>query len=332
MTHAAKILADSISPDGVRLTTFEVTMPRIVLAEFNTHRMFSRNSASSRAIPVKTMLKRVREDPYVPSSWGKNQKGMQAGEDLGPAGAAMAKDLWLEARNKAVKSVSQLLTLGVHKQLTNRLLEPWMWHTVIVTATEWSNFYNLRDNEMAHPDIQIPAHLMWQAAESNEPKKVGYSEWHLPLIFPEDIEAVCTLIPDDTLWEETLVKISCARCARVSYLTHDGKRDLQKDLELYDNLLQPGHMSPFEHAARPMTTKERKFYKRTTALLDNGRTINVLPGNLMEVGTKVAVGFNEDARVVEIKDDYFCGNFNGWIQHRKEIPGEDDILAHRKTT
>ena len=121
MTHEAKILADSISPDGVRLTTFEITFPRIVLAEFNTHRMFSRNSASSRAIPVKKMLKRVLENPYIPSTWGKNQRGMQAKEEVSPEEAKNAAEVWVNASKEMVSYVEGLLELGIHKQLTNRL-------------------------------------------------------------------------------------------------------------------------------------------------------------------------------------------------------------------
>lgn len=124
MSHAAKILADSISPNGVRLTTMEVVIPRIVLAEFNTHRMFSRNSASSRAIPVEKMLKRVLENPYVPSEWGTNQRGMQAGVPLDARDAEKATHHWLRARDFAIEQVENLLNQGVHKQLTNRLLEP----------------------------------------------------------------------------------------------------------------------------------------------------------------------------------------------------------------
>ncbi len=300
MTHTAKILADSISPDGVRLTTFEVTMPRIVLAEFNTHRMFSRNSASSRAIPVKKMLKRVMEDPYVPSTWGKNQKGMQAGDRVDENMANLAKATWLGARQQAVNCVEVLLKLGIHKQLTNRLLEPFMWHTVIVTATEWSNFFNLRNNEMAHPDIQKPAALMQALYEGNAPRKLDYSEWHLPLIHDEDWLLARKLPFLFSELAQALVKISCARCARISYLTHDGKRDLEKDLELYDRLLQPGHMSPFEHAARPLQdTDFNKF----------GLPSHEFPKQ---------------------KHKTFLGNFRGWVQHRKEIPGEADILTHRR--
>lgn len=293
MTYNAKILADSLSPDGIRLTTLEVTFPRIVLAEFNTHRMFSRNSASSRAIPVRKMIKRVQEHPYIPTSWGKNQKGMQADVDLDERESSKAQAIWLHARDAAVEKVEKLLDVGVHKQLTNRLLEPFLWHTCIVTATEWSNFFHLRCNPAAHPDIRIPAELMRDAMGRSNPRQVEYAEWHLPLIHSEDYEEAILLTPTDP--QEALmklVKISAARCARISYLTHDGKRDLQADLYLHDRLLTPGHMSPFEHVARP-------FAVSTT-------------------------GHDSPA----IRQE-FCGNFRGWIQYRKTIPGEYDILGYR---
>ena len=181
--HSARILADSISPDGIRLVTFEVTFPRIVLAEFNTHRTLSRNSASSRAIPVKKMLKMVKENPYVPSVWGKNQRGMQAENLVTDEIAASSEIEWLKARDSAVKHVEKLLELGIHKQLTNRLLEPFMWHTVICTATEYGNLFNLRNNSAAHPDIMKPVALMQGLYESHEPFVMDYGEWHLPLIF-----------------------------------------------------------------------------------------------------------------------------------------------------
>lgn len=313
MTYAAKILADSVSPDGVRLTTFEVTMPRIVLAEFNTHRMFSRNSASSRAIPVQKMIGRVRENPYVPSTWGKNQKGMQAGKEH--EDPELIEEVWLRARDSAVRHANDLLTLGIHKQLTNRLLEPFMWHTVIVTATEWDNFWHLRDNEHAHPDIQIPAEMMRELYESGEPEQIGYGEWHAPLLFPEDKEQMADLImqeektldrqlPIDTVVERML-KVSVARCARVSYLTHDGKRDLEADLVLYDRLAGSGHMSPLEHAARPMTDED----------IDAGRCQWIIRPE------------RDGPFPVARMSESFCGNFRGWVQYRKLIPGESDMLG-----
>jgi len=301
MGYSAKILADSVSPDGVRLTSFEVTFPRIVLAEFNTHRVFSRNSASSRAIPVEKMIERVMTDPYIPSSWGKNQKGMQAGEDLDAVSAEFAEGHWLSARNSAVAYAQKLLNEGVHKQLTNRLLEPFLYHTVIVTATEWSNFFHLRCNPMAHPDIQIPARMMQDLYEKNEPEKLQYGEWHLPLIGPDDYAAAFEHDRqggDSQALMQTMCKVSVGRCARVSYLTHDGKRDLDADIALHDSLLVAGHMSPFEHVARPATWEDR-------AEDEDG-------------------SFRDPA-----EHDNFFGNFRGWIQYRKTIPGEADILGAR---
>lgn len=256
MKHSAKILAHSISPAGVEITSMEVVLPRIVLAEFNTHRAFSRNSASSRAIPIEKMIRMVMENPYIPISWGKNQKGMQAEQDVDEATASSAEYGWLRARDDAVKSANLLLDLGIHKQLTNRLLEPFMWHTIIVTSTEWANFDHLRNQNMAHPDIHRTAALMQGAREASTPVELEYGEWHLPLVFADEMVPVSDG-PDDVAnaWS-TLVKISAGRCARISYLTHDGKRDQKADIALHDRLLEAGHMSPFEHQATPLRQNE----------------------------------------------------------------------------
>jgi thymidylate synthase ThyX len=301
MAFDAKVLADSRSPAGRRLTTLEATFPRFVLAEFNTHRVFSRNSASSRAIPIAKQLRRVLEDPYVPVEFGSNQPGMQAGPPLEGESRELAEREWLRARDDAVRRVLALVTdpgevadddlegvldrveeatrtrnrpeqwLNVHKQVANRLLEPFMWHTVIVTATEWDNFWNLRCHPDAQPEIRLIAEKMRAAVEASEPAELGLDEWHLPLIRPEDREQVASI--------EDLVKVSAGRCARVSYLTHDGRRDLQADVDLHDRLLESGHMSPLEHPARPLA------------------------------------------------DGEWCGNFRGWCSYRKEIAGEENPLA-----
>lgn len=240
--HSAKIILDSVSVSGARLTTMEVVMPRIVLAEFNTHRVFSRNSASSRAIPIERMIRMVEENPYIPSSWGKNQRGMQADEEVSQKEADVALATWLRARDYAVKYAQGLLEIGIHKQITNRLLEPFMWHTVIVTATEWSNFFHLRNNSAAHPDIMLCARLMQELYENTVPQRLNRGTWHMPYIQDEEY-------PEYNI--DVLKKISVARCARVSYLTHDGQRDIALDLSLHDKLLSGGHMSPFEHVATP---------------------------------------------------------------------------------
>lgn len=251
MSHSARIVCDSVTQYGHRLTTMEVVMPRIILAEFNTHRVFSRNSASSRAIPVEKMLRMVEENPYVPSSWGKNQKGMQAEQDVFVLDGMEARIVWLHARDQAMNRVKKLLALGIHKQTTNRLLEPFMWHTVIVTATEWSNFFHLRTHKAAHPDMQLVASAMESAYDESIPLLVHTGSWHLPYM---------TLADRAEYPSDILIKGSIGKCARVSYLTHDGVRDIYKDVELYSSLLSNGHMSPLEHVATPLEGWSGNFF------------------------------------------------------------------------
>ena len=245
--YAARVLADSIA-SGVRLTTLEVTMPRIVLAEFNTHRMLSRNSASSRAIPVEKRIAAIRENPFVPDAFAANQRGMQAGEALSEGEQERARRWWLEGRDHACSVAEDLARLGVHKQWANRLIEPYAWHTVIVTATEWENFFALRCSPEAQPEIRRAAELMSNAMTASVPRALAPSCWHLPLVDERDDDVAGHLLP----------QISIARCARVSYLTHDGRRDPKTDLELYRRLLTSGHMSPFEHVARVARHLERE--------------------------------------------------------------------------
>jgi len=295
MAYAAKILRDSLSHDQVRLTTMEVTFPRIVLAEFNTHRVFSRNSASSRAIPVEKMLARVEDDPFIPIYWGKNQKGMQAERELNEGEKLLALCEWIEARDLAVENVKRLLDIGVHKQITNRLLEPFLWHTVIVTATEWDNFWALRCNKDAQPEIKRIADMMRELYVNSKPSPAGDCDWHLPLV--DDFYTL--KMAGFTMAE--IVKICVGRCTRVSYLTHDGTRDPKADIELCQRLLKSGHMSPFEHAARPMTREDAS-----------------------ELAYKPLTGCAAIPLAASPKTS-FCGNFRGWVQARKEITNEDNF-------
>ena len=243
MAYSARILADNLAPSGYRLTTFEVTFPRIVLAEFNTHRTLSRNSASSRAIPIEKMLARVEADPFVPTYWGKNQKGMQADEELTDKERRIADGLWEGAKLDAIANARRLLDLGVHKQLVNRLLEPFMWQTVICTATEWENFFALRNHKDAQPEIKEIASRMEVIYRANRPTFVDQGFWHMPLM--NDLED----LRSGGYSEEQIRQISVGRCARVSYLTHAGERNPWADIELCERLRSSGHMSPFEHVA-----------------------------------------------------------------------------------
>ncbi|MCE0538068.1 FAD-dependent thymidylate synthase [Kineosporia rhizophila] len=247
---SARVVADSISPSGVRLTTIEAKMHRYVLAEFNTHRVFSRNSASSRAIPVAKQIAAVQDDPALPLEWGANKPGMQAAAPLQGEDLELAQKAWLRARDAAVAAAGELLAAGLHKQISNRLLEPFMWHTVIVTSTEWDNFYEQRCSPLAQPEIRACAEAMRTAMHASTPVELEAGQWHTPYVGD-----------DEQLKPEDVLKISSARCARVSYLTHDGIRDTAKDLELYDRLVsaKPMHASPLEHVARPITATEKQL-------------------------------------------------------------------------
>lgn len=241
MAYNARVLLDSVAPNGVRLTTLEVTFPRFVLAEFNTHRSFSRNSASSRAVPTSKLIERVELDPVIPLEWGRNKAGMSASDVLSELEGKAALDEWLRARDDAVRHAKALLDLKVHKQELNRILEPFLWHTVIVTSTEWQNFFELRCAPNAQPEIRAAALHMREVIAASEPHAIGFGEWHTPLIQKDELG----------LDIETRKRISAARCARVSYLTHEGSRELAKDLELYERLRTDRHLSPFEHVATP---------------------------------------------------------------------------------
>lgn len=306
---AARVVADSISPDKVRLTTLEVVLPRIVLAEFNTHRMFSRNSASSRAIPVEKMLRRVNEDPFVPAKFGLNQPGMQASEFATGDKEELAQYHWIIARDRTLTTAKDLSTMGIHKQTVNRLLEPFSWHTILVTATEWANFFALRCHKDAQPEIREAAECMVDAMDQSTPREIGYGQWHRPLYGAEFHED--TKYANETWSDDQRNRISVGRCARVSYLTHHGTRDPSADLDLADGLRKSGHMSPFEHVARPMTTRELQVFERYewTHHTTGART-QLPPGEGDEVAwSRGSIGS-------------WLGNFRGWVQLRKTLPGE----------
>lgn len=237
------IVADSVSKVGNRITTFVLRFPRIVLAELNTHRAFSRNSASSRAIPFNKMVKMVNEDPFIPIAWMKEHTGMQGNEYLtNESDIEKAKQQWLEARDSAVKQSKLLHDTGVTKQICNRLLEPFMWHTCILTATELENFFSLR----AHPDAEIHiqklAYIMLDEYKKSIPKVLDKGDWHLP--FSDKL--------DKSLSYDDIMKVITARCARVSYLNFDGSSSVEADIKLHDRLKESGHWSPFEHCAQCM--------------------------------------------------------------------------------
>lgn len=239
----AKIICDSVNCRGDRLTTFVLRYHRFILAEVNTHRMLSRSTSSSRAIPVDKIIQQVLDDPAIPVYFGAEQKGMQAGEELTPYQVELAKGVWLGARDAAVEKAYTMKQLGVHKSIVNRLLEPYMWCSTVLTATEFANFFTLRVHPTAQPEFRVLAEKMADAYNRSIIAELDWGQWHLPFVTGEE---------KSKFSEMDLVKFSTARSARVSYLLHDGTNPTpEKDIALHDRLVveKPAHASPAEHPA-----------------------------------------------------------------------------------
>lgn len=253
MVIEAKIIEDSISGTRARLTTFQLKYPRFIHAEFMTHRLFSRNASSSRAIPAARIRRDIGDDPAMPIHWGLNQKGMQAKEEMDNFQGEVCQKLWLDARDSVLRIAEALDGMGLHKQVVNRLLEPWSHISVVVSATEFDNFFMLRCHPDAQPEIKQLSDQMYDLYMASQPRRLNIGQWHLPYIKDEERFAPGNYKTKGGLKNETnLVRASIARCARVSYLTHDNKEpDLSLDVALYDRLFSSKHMSPFEHVATP---------------------------------------------------------------------------------
>lgn len=241
-TPEVTILADSISPEGVRLTTFQLKFWRAILPEITRHRVFSFCVRSSRANPTINMIEQVKTDPWGPSEWGMNQKGMVADNLL--SGSALEKAIynWKLAAIQAAYSAENLKDCEVHKQIANRLLEPFTYSDMVLAGTDFQNFFDLREAPDAQPEIRELAIAMHKALDNSTPVRLKEGEWHLPYITTED-RATADI--------DTLCKVSCARCARVSYKAYDGSSSLEKDLLLFNRLKDSKHWSPMEFVATP---------------------------------------------------------------------------------
>jgi thymidylate synthase ThyX len=254
-----KILCDSIIPGfSPRLTTFQLSYPRFIHQELLTHRAFSRNSSSSRAIPTKKLLQQIRNNPAIPMEIGKNCPGMQAKELLTPLQTIQVLDLWKHLAGYCTTIAQDMLDLGTHKQIINRVLEPFMIMHTIVTATDYDNFFSLRCADSADPTMRSLAQQMMKVYTSTKPVELTTYDWHVPYITETEKEMY-----DD----KTCALISAARCARVSYINHDGTNCIvEKDLQLAEKLQIDKHFSPFEHQARAGTWGECNFSKGWTQL------------------------------------------------------------------
>jgi thymidylate synthase ThyX len=313
VAYECKILADSITPEWHRLTTFEVTFPRFILAEVNTHRMLAKNSASSRAIPVAKSIDAVTTDPFIPASFGRNRSGMFWDAVLNDAEAATAMYIWNQLLSDAVQGAQDLAGLEVHKSLANRVLEPYKWHTAIVTATDWGNFFALRTAENAQPEFREIATMMEEAYYASIPYEMKPDEWHTPLV--DDVEIRLQATPQYETLEEACekywAKVSVGRCARTTHLTHHGVRDPEADVGLHDRLLENRHMSPFEHVARPFSEKEWNLVR---SLQDRIR-------HRMETQPDSIDGRHADYLTRSLE---YQGCLRGWHSARMDIPNEHD--------
>lgn len=310
---SAKIIADSISEAGDRIVTWELQYPRFIHSEFMTHRVFSRNAASSRAIPVETLMKMIEVEPAMPEEWGKNQAGMQAKEVFSSQTEVMNCEwMWVKAAKSAVAHAKEMQEYGIHKQIANRVLEPFVHMKTVVTATEWDNFWWLRCHTDAQPEIRILAEKMYKLYKDNTPRELKSGEWHMPYVdflrdfgtgeqtfYSGDYEKA--YVGEETLEEYTLeeaLKISASCCAQVSFRKSDDSLD--KAVRIYDRLVtsEPVHASPLEHQATPMDY----FY-----LEDMNLKGDTWPEGITHVG--------------QGGEKFWSGNFKGWIQNRQLISG-----------
>ena len=286
------------------MTTMEIEYPRFILAELNTHRMLSKNSASSRAIPVKTMHEHIRQYPATPVHWGKNQPGMQAKAELTDNDLADAKFIWRRAMDDAIHWAWALADrVGLHKQIANRITEPWMTMKTVISGTEWRNFFWLRAHADAQPEIHQLAVAMWDAYNASTPQPLQPGEWHVPYVttYRDSHTGVLHYLDSDNRYipAETARIISASCCAQVSYRKNDDS--IEKAQKIFDQLInsQPCHASPVEHQATPM---EDHMYE----------TWYENPQHLRQFGVTHR----------DTNGDLWSGNLRGWIQHRKLISGE----------
>ncbi len=294
----AKIIADSRHQGtGTRLTTFELEYPRFIHSEFMTHRMLSKNSASSRAIPIKAMHEHIRAVPQEPVEWGKNNPGMQSKELLAPLQRDAVKMTWDAAREAALSHAHVMSDIGIHKQIANRVTEPFMQMKVVVSGTEWNNFFWLRDHEDADPTIHELASLMKETYDNSICWDLAPGEWHLPYITParDETDEIQYWSDENTvlsLEDARIVSASC--CAQVSYRKSDDS--LEKAHSIYQRLIgsEPVHASPVEHQATP---------------IDYDSTVQTEPETWEEGVTHMTAN-----------GDLWSGNFRDWIQFRKLIP------------
>lgn len=309
---SATILKDSINSFGNRVTTFRLTYTRYILAELNTFRMASKNTASSRAIPVTKNIERIRENPFVPTEWGKNRPGMSANELINENLINEAKKTWIKASQLNCAVAEKLNSLNIHKQIVNRVLEPYSTVDTILTATDFDNFFKLRIDKQADPEIHRLARLMYEEYSNSKPELLLTNQWHLPYIDCDysDVNNKRYFVDNTEIDLETAIKVSVSCCAQVSYrkldTSVDKALDIFEKLRLFDSESIP-HSSPTEHQCKPFSNKE--YEVRMNAY------------NMMYESLNGEVNINEK-ELSELESIFYKRNFRGWTQYRVSIPND----------
>jgi len=339
MSFSAEVIADSKSEiGGHRLTTVKATFPRYLLAEFNTHKMISKNSASSRAIPAKKLIESVEKNPYIPEKWMRDHKGMQGSDYLNNGEEHKAKTFWLQSLYDAIGHSKLINGLGVTKQTSNRLLEPFMYHTALMSATEWENFFALRAEGAAEINFQKSAFQILDVMNASTPKVLKPGEWHLPFTnlytdilmevnhYWRNINNISyndpTFISKEEA-DEIILKIVTAKCAGVSYVVvgEDGKEEpIEKLIERHDKrLVAPGHWSPMEHPAKVMN--EEEYFNFTKSFILYGKHFDWYM-SITDPST-FRHTYNSHTGAGAITEYGWCGNYRGFIQYRKMFINEN---------
>lgn len=320
----AKVICDSISEAGDRITTLEIEYPRFILAEVNTHKALEKNSSSSRAIPIKTMLEQIEANMAEPVYWGKNKSGMQADSELDLFESTVALSQWIMALNDMEHRVQELVDIGLHKQTVNRLLEPFQMMKTVITGTDWDNFFNLRIHPDAQPEFCMLAYKIYKAMEASIPYTLKHREWHLPYVeisksngaetyyYTWDIDTSGTET-DGYQYEQVksldeAIRISASCCAQTSYRKNDNS--LEKADKVFDLLMKADvlHASPFSHLATPIVER--------LALFDPSDDETAYEVNLPH-----HIDSWDDGITHMRRDGKLCsGNLTGWISYRHLIP------------
>ena len=289
---SATIIQDSVSHNNKRITTFELEYPRFIHAEFMTHRQFSRNAASSRAIPIEKMHEQVQRNMAMPIHWGINQPGMQADTQLEGYDLQGAKAVWMSAAADSIAWSKSLANARLHKQIANRITEPFQMMKTVVTATEWDNWFWLRNHGDAQPEIHELASVMAELMVLSVPMKLNPGEWHVPYVEREHAHGgMMYSLGMAVISEEVAKKVSASCCAQVSYRKSDDS--IEKAEMIFDRLInsEPVHASPVEHQATPIRLNSVNYVK-----------------------------WQPGVTHIDSVGKLWSANFQGWIQHRQLIP------------